>query len=166
MTGEATMVIIKPDAIQRGLTGPALAKLEEAKLSMVGAKVMRVSRQLAEEHYNALKDKHFFQDLLKHICGELHGTDHVLVFVYVGEGAITKIRQLAGATNPEKADPKSIRGAYGRNTASGIMENVLHASSDREEAEREIKLWFRPDELLVALYPTKMVKGDVAVWAS
>lgn len=162
---EATLVIIKPDAIHRGLTGPVLAKLEEANLDMVGAKVMRVSRELAEEHYKSLREKHFFDDLIKHICGELHGQDHVLAIVYVGDDAIGKIRELAGATNPEKAHPKTLRGAFGRNTATGIMENVVHASSDRQDAEREIKLWFRPEELLMSLYPTKMVKGDVAVWA-
>ena len=145
---EATLVLIKPDAIQRGLTGYVLTRLDEARLSMIGAKIVRVTRALAEDHYHALRDKPFFPDLIRHLCGELHGVDHVLAFVYAGPGAIAKVRQLAGATNPEAAEPASIRGAVGRMTTGGIMENVLHASSDEREAAREIALWFRPEELL------------------
>ena len=114
-----------------------------------------MSHALAREHYAALAQKPFFGDLLRHLCGEVHRTDAVLAFVYAGPGAIASVREAAGATNPEKADPRSLRGAYGRNTADGIMENVLHASSDARDAEREIKLWFHPEELLVPLYPTK-----------
>jgi nucleoside-diphosphate kinase len=78
-----------------------------------------------------------------------------MALVYWGEDAIVKCRQLAGATNPEEADPTSIRGSYGRITTSGVYENVIHVSSDEKEAEREIKLWFQPDEVIVTLYPTK-----------
>jgi len=148
MTQQATLILIKPDAVQKGLTGPVLTRLEEAKLSLIGVKVVRVNRKLAEVHYQALRDKPFFQDLLRHLCGELHGGAPVLALVYAGPDAIAKMRQLAGATNPEEALPTTIRGAFGRNTASGIMENVLHASADPQEAKREIALWFRPEELL------------------
>lgn len=161
MSSEATLVLIKPDAIARGLTGLVLHRLEEAKLSMVGAKVVRVSRRLAEEHYHALRDKPFFPELLRHLCGELHGVDHVLALVYAGEDAVAKIRQLAGATNPEAAELTTIRGAFGRNTASGVMENVLHASSDAQEAEREITLWFKPEELIRPL-PFLKARGAAA----
>jgi nucleoside-diphosphate kinase len=168
-SSEASLVIIKPDAIQRGLTGPVYRRLEESGLQLIGIKVARVTRAIAVEHYNALQHKAFFEDLIKHICGELHGVDFVLVMVYWGPGAIGKIRQLAGATNPEKAEPRSLRGAFGRNTASGIMENVIHASSDPAESEREIKLWFKPDELLQAPYKTKMqilLNHQTMVWAN
>jgi nucleoside-diphosphate kinase len=88
--------------------------------------------------------------------------------VFWGIGAIGKIRELAGATNPEKARPRSLRGSYGRNTATGIMENVIHASSDPAESEREIKLWFRPEEFLVHPYKTKtqtLLNHQTLVWA-
>ena len=155
MSVEATLVLIKPDALAKNLTGPVLERLGRTPLAMIGAKVTRVSQALARAHYAALAQKPFFNDLLKHLCGELHHVECVLAFVYAGPGAVTVVREAAGATNPEKADPRSLRGAYGRTTAAGIMENVLHASSDAKEAEREIKLWFRPDELLLSLYPAK-----------
>ena len=155
MSVEATLVIVKPDAIAKNITGHALNCLGELPLSIIGAKVTRVTQALAREHYAALTQKPFFDDTVRHLCGELHGVDRVLAFVYAGSGAIASVREAAGATNPEKADLRSLRGAYGRNTAAGIMENVVHASSDARDAEREIKLWFRPDELLVSLYPTK-----------
>ncbi len=165
MNDEATLVVIKPDAIQRGLTGLVLYRLEEAKLSMVGAKVMRVSRELAVEHYKALREKAFFDELIQHICGELHGIDHVLALIYMGPGAIGKVRQISGSTHPEKADPTSLRGAFGRMTTSGIMENIIHASSDPADAEREIKLWFRPDEMIRTPYPTKPSSIRSIAWA-
>lgn len=155
MMPEATLVLVKPDAIAKNLTGAVLERIGRTNVSMIGAKILRVSLALAREHYQALAAKPFFHDLLKHLCGEIHGVDHVLAFVYAGPGAIAIVREAAGATNPEKAEPRSLRGAFGRNTAEGIMENVLHASSDSVEAEREIKLWFAPEELLVPLYPSR-----------
>ena len=89
--------------------------------------------------------------------GELHDRKKVMALVYWGEDAIKKCRDLAGATNPEEADPTSIRGSYGRITTSGVYENAIHVSSNPSEAEREIKLWFSPDELIVDLYPKKEV---------
>jgi nucleoside-diphosphate kinase len=165
MSAESSLVVIKPDAIQRGLTGLILSRLDEPGITMIGAKVMRVGRELAEAHYNALRPKAFFEEVIQHICGKLHSVEHVFAAVYHGPGAIARIRHLAGATNPEKAEPRSIRGSYGRNTASGLMENVIHASSDPADAEREIKLWFRPDELVASIYPTKRKPGELAVWA-
>ncbi len=151
MAEQATLVLIKPDAVQKRLTGLVLARLEDAQLQLIGAKVIRVSRALAEEHYKALREKPFFQELLQHLCGDLHGGAPVLALVYAGPEAILKVRKLAGATNPDHADPTTIRGAFGRNTLEGVMENVLHASSDDREAAREIALWFRPEELIEPL---------------
>ena len=91
-----------------------------------------------------------------------------MAMVYWGEGAISKVRGLVGATNPEEADPVSIRGAYGRITTRGVYENVIHTSTDKQEAEREIKLWFEPDEVIVDIYPAKIVEGNKIkkkVWA-
>ncbi|PIP20770.1 MAG: nucleoside-diphosphate kinase [Candidatus Omnitrophica bacterium CG23_combo_of_CG06-09_8_20_14_all_40_11] len=157
MTNQATLVLIKPDGLKKSLTGNILSRLSETKLEIVAAKIVRVSKELAEEHYRHLKDKPFFQDLIKYLRGELHNRRKVMALIYWGEDAITKCRQLAGATNPEEADSTSIRGSYGRITTSGVYENVIHVSSDEQEAKREIKLWFQPDEIIVNLYPAKEV---------
>lgn len=165
---QQTLVLIKPDGLKKSLTGNILTRLSETKLEIVAAKIVRVSRELAEEHYRHLKDKPFFAELIKYIQGELHNRKKVLAMVYWGEGAIKKTRELAGATNPEEAEPTTIRGAYGRITTKGLYENVIHVSNSEEEAEREIKLWFGPDEIIVDLYPTKVIveeKAQKKIWA-
>ncbi len=154
MAIETTLVLIKPDALAKGLTGHVMNRISHAHLRLVGAKVVKVSKELAEDHYRHLKDKPFFGELIRFIQGELHGEEFsgVLALVYQGENSVGKIREIAGATHPEQAHPKSLRGQYGRITTKGVMENVLHASSDPVEAEREIKLWFRPEEIIVPLF--------------
>lgn len=148
MAVESTLVLIKPDAIRRGLIGASIARLEPLQLEIVGAKVVCVSRELAVEHYQHLRDKPFFEQLLEHLQGHLHGTPSVLAFVLRGDDAIVRVRDVTGATHPEQAHPTTIRGSFGRMTESGIMENVVHASADSREAQREIALWFTPQELL------------------
>src|SRR5204863_3961755 len=108
------------------------------------------------------KEKPFFPELINYIQGKMYGDEYqrVLAMVYRGENAIQKVRDIAGATNPEEADSTSIRGAYGRITTKGVFENVIHASSSSFDSEREIKLWFRPDELVTSMYPTKTVAKD------
>jgi nucleoside-diphosphate kinase len=155
---QATLILIKPDGLKKSLTGNILTRLSETKLEIVAAKMTRASRELAEEHYRHLKDKPFFGELIKFLRGELHNRHKVMALIYWGEDAIKKCRELAGATNPEEADPTSIRGSYGRITTSGVYENVIHVSSNEPEAEREIKLWFQPDEIIVDLYPTKEIR--------
>ncbi len=150
-----TLVLIKPDGLKKSLTGNILTRLSETKLEIVAAKVVRVTKELAEKHYAHLKDKPFFEELVHYIMGDLHERKKVMAMVYWGEEAIDKVRTLAGATNPEKANPISIRGQYGRITTKGIYENVLHASANKEDAEREIKMWFSPDEIIVDIYPLK-----------
>ncbi len=152
---QQTLVLIKPDGLKKSLTGNILTRLSETKLEIAAAKIVRVSKELAEAHYCHMKDRPFFPELIKYIRGELHRRRKVLAMVYHGEGAIKKVRQIAGATNPEEADPVSIRGAYGRITTSGIYENVIHTSTNEAEAEREIKLWFEPDEVIYKLYPVE-----------
>ena len=154
---EATLVLIKPDGLKKSLTGNILTRLSETKLKIVGAKIVKVSRELALKHYAHLKDKPFFEDLVDYIQGKFHGVNRVLALVYFGPQAITKVREICGRTNPEEAEPTSIRGAYGRITTSGVYENVIHASATREDAEREIKLWFEPQELALELYPVKEI---------
>lgn len=163
-----TLILIKPDGLKKSLTGNILTRLSETKLEIVAAKIVRVSRQLAENHYAHLKDKPFFEELIKYIMGQLHERRKVMAMVYWGDEAIKKVRELAGATNPEEADPVSIRGAYGRITTKGVYENVVHASANEAEAEDEIKLWFDPDEVIVDIYPTKeTVQNNIKkrVWA-
>lgn len=155
---EQTLVLIKPDGLKKSLTGNVLTRLSETKLEIVAAKITRVSRQLAEEHYKFMKEKPFFGELIQYIRGELHQRRKVMAMVYWGQGAISKVREIVGATNPEEADPISIRGAYGRITTKGVYENVIHTSRDKQEAEREIKLWFSPEEIIVDFYPTKTVE--------
>ena len=156
---EATLVIVKPDGLKKSLTGDVLSRLSKTGLRIIGAKVMKVGESLAHTHYGHLKGKPFFKDLIKYITGGLHGENRVMALVYYGRGAIDKVREIAGSTNPEEAEPTSIRGAYGRILTSGLFENVIHASSSPEEAEREIKLWFEPSEIVHRLYPTKTVEG-------
>jgi nucleoside-diphosphate kinase len=162
---QQTLVLIKPDGLKKSLTGNVLTRLSETKLEIVAAKIVRVSRKLAEQHYIMLKDKPFFEELLRYLMGEYH-KKKVMALVYWGDDAINKVRQICGATNPEEADPVSIRGAYGRITTKGVYENVTHASTNEAEAEREIKLWFQPDDIIMDLYPAKVVKSacERRVW--
>jgi len=162
---QQTLILIKPDGLKKSLTGNVLTRLSETKLDIVAAKIVQVSKELAEAHYALLKDKPFFQELIKYIMGEYH-KKKVMALVYWGEDAIDKVRQICGSTNPEEADPVSIRGAYGRITTKGVYENVIHASTNLTEAEREIKLWFQPDDIIVDLYPSKIVKklADRKIW--
>jgi len=152
---QPTLVIIKPDGLQKSLTGSILTKLSETKLVILAAKVKEVSRALAEEHYRHMKEKPFFEEIVQYLMGEYH-TKRVMALVYHGDEAISKIRKICGATNPEEAEPSTIRGSYGRITTKGVYENVIHASGNSEDAEREIKLWFDPEDIVYSnLYPTK-----------
>jgi nucleoside-diphosphate kinase len=165
---QAALILIKPDGLKKSLTGNILTRLSETKLEIVAAKMVRVSQELAHEHYKHLKDKPFFSALVKYIQGEFHDRRKVMALVYWGDGAILKCRELAGSTNPEEAEPTSIRGSYGRITTAGVYENVIHVSSNAAEAEREIKLWFAPDEIIVNLYPVKDIvekERKIKVWA-
>jgi len=152
---EQTLVLIKPDGLVKSLTGDILSSLSHPKRKIMGAKIVRVTKELAEEHYQHLKDEDFFDELIRYIMGEYH-TKRVLALVYEGENAIKDIRKIAGKTHPEEAHPETIRGKYGRiHSKTNVFENVVHASADKEDAEREIKLWFRPDELVHTIYPVE-----------
>ena len=152
---ETTLVLIKPDALLKSLTGNILTTFSETKLDIVGAKVVQVTKEFAEEHYRHLKEKPFYDELIKYLMGELHGKKKVFALVYSGENAIKKVREIVGSTNPEKAHFLTIRGKFGRVLTSGVFENVVHASSDKKEAEREIKRWFSPEEIIIPTYPTE-----------
>ncbi|MBU2567644.1 MAG: nucleoside-diphosphate kinase [Elusimicrobia bacterium] len=156
---QQTLVIVKPDGLKKSLTGNILTRLSEAKLRIVAAKVVQVSRELACKHYEHLKDKPFFDEVVKYIRGTLHGEEYhrVLAIIYEGADAIKKVREIAGVTNPEEADPTTIRGQYGRITTKGMYENVIHCSASDEEAENEIKLWFEPDDIVEEIYPVETI---------
>jgi len=151
---QQTLVLIKPDGLVKSLTGNIITELSDTGLKIVGAKIVQVTRELAEEHYQHLKEEKFFDELINYLMGEYH-TKRVLALVYQGENAVNKVRRFIGSTDPEKAEPTTIRGKYGRITSKGVFENVVHASENVKEAEREIKLWFRPEELVQTVYPTE-----------
>lgn len=156
---QKTLVLIKPDGLIKSLTGNIISVLSETKLKIVGAKVTKVSRTLAKEHYSGLKPslikKHgqekgeeIFENILDYIQGNFH-TNRVLALVYQGKNSIRKIRKIAGKTNPEKASPTSIQGKYGRiNNQTQVMENVLHCSDNIKNSIKEINLWFNDKEIV------------------
>lgn len=135
---ERTFVIIKPDAVQRGLVGEITSRLEKRGLRLVAAKFIRVPRSLAEAHYAAHIGKSFYIGLVNYIISA-----PVLAMVWEGLEAITAVRQTMGKTNPLEADPGTIRHDF----ALGISRNLTHASDSPETARQEIDLWFKPEEL-------------------
>jgi len=152
------------------LTGNILAHLLEARPRIIGAKVVKVSRELVEQHYEHLKDKLFFNDLYEYFFSKTYGPEYerILVFVYKGEGAISKVRWIAGAMKPLEADPISICGPYGGINKKGSMENVIHCSNSEETAKKEIYPWFDPDEIIKEIHPSKKVvknNCEVIEWA-
>ena len=157
MAIERTLVLIKPDGMQRHLAGLSIDRLENTHLELIGVKIVSVTDKLAREHYALLEgkgpfvDKTLYERLINFIKGEYHGDPkrRVMALVYQGENAVQGIRAAVGVTNPEDASPDTIRGAFGRICRKhGYFENVVHASGNIEEADREIKIWFKPEELL------------------
>ena len=148
MKNESVLILIKPDGQQKAITGEVISLFLASDLKLVGMKLVQVSARLARTHYGHLKDKFFFKEIVKYLMGELHGKSPVVAMVFSGDEAVSKCRQMAGATNPEEADPKSVRGKFGRVTTKGVVENLVHVSSDIKEARREISLWFKKNELL------------------
>lgn len=157
MATERTLVLIKPDGMQRHLAGLAIDRLDNTHLEMAAAKVVAVTEALARRHYALLEgqgvfaDKARFNQLINFIKGDYHGVSkrRVIALVYQGENAVKVIRAAVGVTNPEEASPDSIRGAFGRVCRKhGYYENVVHASGNVEEAEREIGIWFKPEEIV------------------
>lgn len=136
---ERTLVIIKPDGVQRGLAGEILARLERRGLRLAALKLMRVSRELAERHYAVHQGKPFYEPLVNYIT-----SDPVIVLALEGNKAIEAVRQTVGATNPTAAAPGTIRADF----AIEIGRNLIHASDGPETAAFELGLWFRPEELV------------------
>ncbi|PJE81650.1 nucleoside-diphosphate kinase [Candidatus Pacearchaeota archaeon CG10_big_fil_rev_8_21_14_0_10_32_42] len=146
---ERTLVLIKPDAVVKGISGLILFELEQANLKMIGLKIVNVKKDLAEKHYEKLREKPFFENLINHLIGSFHNNSNVIAIVYEGENAIQKIRNLTGKTFPDDAEFCSIRGRYGRhNQKTDCVENVIHTSDSPESAKKEISLWFDDSELI------------------
>ena len=136
---ERTLVLIKPDAVSRRLTGEILGRLERRGLTIRAAKLVVVGRELAERHYAEHAEKPFFGELVEFIT-----SGPTLAFVLEGEGAIATARTTIGATNPADATPGSLRG----DLALAMPDNLVHGSDSSESAAREIALWFADDELV------------------
>ena len=130
---ETTLIFLKPDAVQRGLIAPILARFEANGLTFVGMKLMNVPRATAEQHYAEHAGKPFYDGLLNFVT-----SSPVLVLAIRGVNAIAVCRNLIGATNGQKAAPGTIRGDYGMSGGN----NLVHGSDSPESAERELKLWF------------------------
>jgi nucleoside-diphosphate kinase len=135
---ERTLVIIKPDGVQRGLVGEILHRFERRGLKIVALKMMAVSRELAERHYAVHKGKFFYEGLVSYIT-----TSPVVVMVLEGYEAIKVVRNMVGSTRPHESPPGTIRGDY----ALMGLRNLIHASDTPDTATSEIALWFSPQEL-------------------
>lgn len=146
---ERTLILIKPDAISKRLTGIIIDRIEHLGLDMKAAKAAVVTQELARKHYANLEGTPYIDNVVSFMMGNFNGIkDHkVYAFVYEGEDAIQKVRTEIGVTDPAKALPYTIRGAFGT-FKDGVMQNCVHASGSVEEAEREIALWFNPQEIL------------------
>lgn len=136
---EKTFIMVKPDGVQRQLIGDILSRFERKGLQLAGAKLMRVTEQMAEKHYAEHQGKPFFGELVEFIT-----SGPVFAMVWEGENVIEVTRQLIGKTNPKEALPGTIRGDYGM----FVGKNIIHGSDSLESAEREINIFFKNEELV------------------
>ena len=148
MSAQSVLVLIKPDGMQKAIAGEVISLFLASDLKLTGMKLVQVSGKLASAHYGHLRSEFFFKEIVRYLTGKLHGGNPVVTMVFTGKNAVEKCRRIAGATNPEEADPKSVRGKFGRVTTKGVYENLVHVSSDAKEARREIALWFKKGELI------------------
>ena len=135
---ERSLVLIKPDAMQRGLAGTIISRLEKEGLKLVALRMLHMDRALAERHYAIHRDKPFFEGLVDYII-----STPIVAGVFEGEGAVELIPKVMGATDPAKAEAGTVRGDFGLD----IQRNSTHASDSVENAETEIKLFFSDDEI-------------------
>lgn len=135
---ERTLVLLKPDAVQRGLIGEIIRRLERRGLKLIGAKLVQVQEDLAEKHYHIHRGKQFYDGLIAYIT-----SSPVMAMVWEGPNAILVVRQTMGATDPQHAAPGSVRHDFGLE----IGRNLTHASDGSDTAAAEIALWFEPAEL-------------------
>ena len=136
---EQSLVLVKPDAVKRGLSGAILARLEGQGLKLIGLKMLHMGNKLAERHYAVHRDKPFFPGLIAYIT-----SGPIVAAVFEGEGAVNRIRQAMGATNPSKAEPGTIRRDFGLD----LEQNAVHGSDAPDTAKKEIELFFSGSELV------------------
>lgn len=136
---ERTLVLVKPDGVQRGLIGEVIARLERRGLKLVAGKFIQVSRAMAEQHYAVHKGKPFYEGLVNYIISA-----PVMAMVWEGPSAVAAVRQTMGATRPTEAAPGTVRHDF----ALTIGRNLTHASDSPENGAAEVALWFKPDELV------------------
>lgn len=136
---EDTLVLIKPDAVQRGLMGEIIRRLENRGLRLIAAKFMRVSKELAEEHYAVHEGKDFYPGLIQYITSA-----PVMAMIWQGPDAIAAVRQTMGSTHPSEASPGTVRHDLGLE----VGRNLTHASDGQETAKQECSLWFQEGEII------------------
>ena len=139
MSNESTLVLIKPDGVNRALIGKVIEKLESTGLKITGMKLVLIDKDLASKHYEEHKDKPFFSSLVNFIT-----SSPVVALALNGENAIQKTRTMMGSTNPLESSPGTIRGDFG----ISLEKNVIHGSANENDALREIKLYFSEDEII------------------
>jgi nucleoside-diphosphate kinase len=135
---ERSLVLIKPDAMQRGLAGTIISRLENLGLKLIAIKLLHMDKALAQRHYAVHREKPFYGELVDYISSA-----PIIAGVFEGERAIESIRKTMGSTDPAKAEKGTIRGDFGLD----IVRNAIHGSDSPATAEEEIKLFFSPDEL-------------------
>lgn len=136
---ERTLILVKPDGVQRGLTGEIIGRFEKRGLKLVGMKFMQMSQALAEEHYGVHRERPFYNDLVNYIT-----SGPIVAMVWEGNDAIAAARSTMGATNPVAAAPGTIRGDFGME----IGRNLVHGSDSVENGVKEVNLFFNPEELV------------------
>jgi nucleoside-diphosphate kinase len=136
---ERTLVLVKPDGVQRGLIGEVITRLERRGLRLVAAKFTSVGKELAEAHYAIHQGKPFYEGLIRYITSA-----PVMAMVWEGPQAVVAVRQTMGSTRPTEAQPGSLRHDF----ALEVGRNLTHASDSQENGEKEVDLWFIPDELV------------------
>jgi nucleoside-diphosphate kinase len=137
---ERTLVLVKPDGVQRGLIGTVITRLEQRGLKLVAARMTRVSQELAEKHYAVHQGKPFYEGLIRFITSA-----PVMAMVWEGPNAIAAVRQTMGSTRPTEATPGSMRHDF----CLEPERNLTHASDGPETAQQEIALWFKPEDISV-----------------
>lgn len=142
MDVERTLIIIKPDGVERGLVGEVIRRFEARGFEIVALKMVRADRELVQKHYEEHQGKPFYDDLVRYLC-----SGPVVVFVLRGPKAISACRAMVGSTDAAEAAPGTIRGDF----ALSIERNLVHASADMDSAEREISLWFASHEVGAAV---------------
>jgi nucleoside-diphosphate kinase len=149
MSQEKVLVLIKPDAMAKQLAGIIIHDISQLNLKMIGLKLVAVKKHLAEKHYEVHKEKPMYPDLIKYIMGEFHNVKSIIAIAYEGEDAVKNLREYGGKTNPDEANPMSIRGRYGKiNSKTSNWDNIMHISDSPENGEKEISIWFDKDELI------------------